>query len=91
MELEIKNQYERECYEALRKEGWFVSKKGWPDFLCIRGDDIILVEVKPKRSHRLKKHQYLVMTALTKAGLKCYRWTPEGFEKVTEKTPHISF
>jgi len=89
MELNIKNKAERECYESLRSDGWFVLKKGWPDFCCIKDGKLIVVEVKAKRGHRLKKCQYLVMDALTKQGVECYYWTPEGFEILSEKTPHI--
>ena len=32
-------------------KGWSVTKRGWPDYLCWRGDEVMCVEVKPE-SHR---------------------------------------
>ena len=85
-----KNQAEGQLYDLMNQDGWFVEKKGFPDFACYRNDEFILVEVKPKRGHRLKKAQYRLMTTLAKAGIKCYRWTPEdGFTLVTPSIEHL--
>ena len=32
-------------------KGWSVTKRGWPDYLCWSGDEVMCVEVKPE-SHR---------------------------------------
>ena len=29
-------------------KGWSVTKRGWPDYLCWRGDEVMCVEVKPE-------------------------------------------
>jgi hypothetical protein len=39
-------------------EGWSVTKRGWPDYLCWRGDEVIFVEVKPD-GQGLSTHQKL--------------------------------
>jgi hypothetical protein len=62
--------------------GWSVTKRGWPDFLCWKGHDVMCVEVK-QEGQDLSTHQKLVTQKLTALGLKCYRWTPvTGFVKL---------
>ena len=29
-----KNYTEGKCYDELEKEGWRLTKRGWPDFFC---------------------------------------------------------
>ena len=44
------NQNKREdkfANEAVRR-GWTVIKRGWPDFLCWQGEEVMFVEVKPE-------------------------------------------
>jgi hypothetical protein len=85
-----KNPSELECWNKLIADGWFVSKKGWPDFACFKDGKFAVVEVKPKRGHRLKRAQYRTMLALVKSGVKCYKWSPDsGFELITESTDHV--
>lgn len=73
-----KNAAEAECFDALTKEGWTLTKRGWPDFFCIRDGEICCVEVKPHKWHRLKRNQRTIMEHLASFGVKCYKWTPEG-------------
>lgn len=37
---------EQEVRKILQSEDWIVLRKGWPDFLCLRNDEVIAVEVK---------------------------------------------
>lgn len=53
------------------KSGYTVLKKGWPDFLIIRGPSVNGVEVK-SRHDRLKEHQIEMLRALDGACIKCY-------------------
>ena len=63
-------------------KGWSVTKRGWPDYLCWSGDEVMCVEVKPE-GQDLSPYQKLVMQKLTGLGLKCYRWSPvKGFVKL---------
>lgn len=76
MERIPKNKAERELYELLTGDGWKISKRGWPDFFCTKGDRVICVEVKPSRGRRLKREQLKVMRYLSSKGVACYRYTP---------------
>lgn len=40
------NNAERQAIERLESEGWTVYRKGWPDFLCVRDQELRLIEVK---------------------------------------------
>jgi len=83
-----KNPAELELYQLMTEQSWDVVRRGWPDFACFRGEELILVEVKPKRSHLLKRSQYRLMSALTQRGIKCYQWTPdEGFKPIVPTMP----
>lgn len=83
MKRQLRNVPERQCLESLAKEGWSITKRGWPDFFCLHPTKgIMAVEVKPKFTHPLKKSQQLVMRELSKFGVPCYRWDQEnGFTR----------
>ena len=84
-----KNKAESEFYNYTKSKGWDLTKRGWPDFFCWKDDKIICVEVKNHRSRRLKKHQTFIMRELSKRGISCYRWSPDGgFEKIDSETPY---
>jgi hypothetical protein len=71
-------------FEKATAAGWEVSKRGWPDFFCIRGDTVMVVEVKPDAAKGLKDQQRAVLEALARHGIECYVWRPEdGFERIT--------
>ena len=79
------NKAEAEFFSSMESEGWELTKKGWPDFACFKDGKLVLIEVKPKRSHRLKYWQHQIMFELVKHGIRCYRWSPDGgFEPVLE-------
>jgi hypothetical protein len=68
--------------EAASKMGWSVTKRGWPDYLCWRDDELVAVEVKPE-GHSPTVHQRLVADKLKRAGIKCFIWRPvSGFERM---------
>jgi len=82
------NPTELSLQEELTKQGWMVLRRGWPDFCCIRkgenGREVMLVEVKPCRSSRLKHEQREVLLAMTEQGVPSFRWSPDmGLERVT--------
>lgn len=72
------NTAERQCIEQLLQDGWEVTRRGWPDFVAFKDLRMIVVEVKPKRSRRLKRTQHRLMVQLAKRGIECYRWDPES-------------
>ena len=84
----LKNPAERQLYQELISQGWEVTKRGWPDFACFKGDSLALIEVKPDKWHRLKKRQQRLMTALANLGVKCFLWSPDsGFQPVPAIRP----
>ncbi|MCY1080311.1 VRR-NUC domain-containing protein [Archangium lansingense] len=57
--------------QALRLAGWTVEKlsdKGFPDLLCVRNGEVVLLEVKSKRG-RMKSAQVELHARLRAAGL----------------------
>jgi hypothetical protein len=75
-----KNKAEHLFAETARKEGWLVTKCGYPDFICYRRDQnfMILVEVKANRKQRLKKGQERFITFMSAHGVRCYKWSPDN-------------
>jgi len=74
---EYRNKPEKEFSEKARALGWKVTKQGYPDFICYRENEIILVEVKRTMHRRLRKGQHRFMNAMKRFGVKCYRWSPD--------------
>jgi len=72
-----KNKAETEFVNMAVKNGWEVTKRGWPDFVCYKGRQLVLVEVKKAKTSHLKRQQYRLMQALSKRGIECYKWTPD--------------
>ena len=80
------NPSEQLFWDVVVGKGWEVLKTGWPDFACWGPDgQFILVEVKPKRGHRLKGNQLKILRELSSHGISCFRWSPTGFEQITPK------
>lgn len=71
-----KNKAEQQCAEELRSLGWQVTKRGWPDFFCIKDGEIACVEVKPRPTCRMTTTQTLIMDKLKSHGIPCYLWMP---------------
>lgn len=62
--------------------GWAVIKRGFPDYICWQGNQVIFVEVKPEGDD-LSIYQQLVMQLLLGLGLQCFKWTPlKGLQKL---------
>ena len=74
----LKNPAERAFFQQFVAQGWYVTKRGWPDFACFKGDNLALVEVKRSSRRRLKKEQQLLIQALVKLRVKCFSWSPDG-------------
>ena len=73
-----KNEAENACFMELSALGWTATKRGWPDFFCVRNGEIMAVEVKPRKGHPLKANQAVIMGLLADHGIPCYLWTPDG-------------
>lgn len=76
--MRIRNRAESFFKIKADKNGWKYTKKGWPDFIAERNGEIIFVEVKKDKKHKLKKEQEFVAMVLTRLGGKVYKWTPNG-------------
>jgi hypothetical protein len=62
--------------------GWAVIKRGFPDYICWQGKQVIFVEVKPE-GDELSIYQQMVMQLLLSLGLECFKWTPlKGLQKL---------
>ena len=60
--------YENEVKKELEKDGWRVIDRGWPDFVCIKGDQIRFVEAKGPDAY-LKPAQKLMHQILAGLGI----------------------
>lgn len=87
-----RNEAEQKFAETARQNGWFVTKRGWPDFFCVHEDgSIMLVEVKPYEHSRPKLSQQRILDALGEAGVDVRVWNPQsGFAVRTEVYPSLS-
>ena len=78
------NESERQFIEQALKKGWIVTRKGWPDYLCVKTDpltkkeSLVLVEVKRSKKDKPRKEQLKVMRLLAAYGVPCYVWSPDG-------------
>jgi len=72
------NRHEAQCWREFEKKGWTVTKRGWPDLICYRGKELMVVEVKPRGDHPLKRQQGRILKALARNGVQSYRWAPDS-------------
>ena len=72
------NDAEDRFEKLARSNGWGVTKRGWPDFMCTLPDgELIAVEVKPRvksktRMKQLASDQVTCMDFLTAHGIRCF-------------------
>ena len=77
------NKAEAKLFDLMIEANWQLTKRGWPDFICRKDSRVVAIEVKTKRSHRLKEEQKETLLFLASLGVECYRWTSAfGFERV---------
>lgn len=89
------NREEAVFREWATSEGWSVTKRGWPDFICRRGPAVMCVEVKD--SDDLSSSQRATAGDLAAHGIPVYVWrapraTRPGrtLEPVTAPVPPLS-
>jgi hypothetical protein len=61
--------------EWARSQGWEVTKRGWPDFICRRSHELMCVEVKDGSDH-LSTWQQQTATDLATRGIPVHEWRP---------------
>lgn len=89
--LPPRNKSEAQLYTQLTGQGWDMTKQGWPDFACIKDGRLLLVEVKPSRSRRLKGRQQQLMELFASHGIDCFKWSPDGnFERIMPRLQVIT-
>ena len=71
-----RNVAEQAFVKQAKSEGWEVTKRGWPDFFCKKGDRVMCVEVKPEKKDGSRKalrvNQIHRMEWLQSLGVECY-------------------
>lgn len=79
-----KNDANGQFFDLLTDRGITPRKRGWPDFYFISDSgDLVVVEVKTRETHSLKKNQHNVLSLLAKSGIRCYLWSPDmGFTQI---------
>lgn len=84
------NETEGDFADLARRNGWEVTKRGWPDFLCFKDGELIAVEVKPRTvKGKLKlpsRYQVLTMQILEAHGIKCYLSDGKTLERFNAET-----
>lgn len=76
-QIRTTNHAEIQILMCLEDQGYTVIKKGWPDFIAIKGDEIRFIEVKPNKRYNLKIHQKYVADILAKYGIKVELKSPD--------------
>ena len=54
------------------KRGYTVTKKGWPDFICTKANEIMTVEVKPNKKQHPTNEQKFIIQFLCSLGIPTY-------------------
>jgi len=73
-----KNPAERKFSEVARNQGWKITKRGWPDFICFRDGEVMFVEVKKNNAQRFKTAQEIIHKILKEHGINVCRWSPDN-------------
>lgn len=53
----------------LEAQGYEVRKRGWPDLIAVRGNDVRFIEVKPLGKSEFKQSQKRMAQILSKIGI----------------------
>jgi hypothetical protein len=84
------NKAEAEFIRKATAFGWDVNRRGWPDYWCVKGDQLILVEIKTNHRDSLKKPQDAIMRRLRGYGVWVYHWNPTtGFKRLKEGSKDV--
>jgi hypothetical protein len=59
------SEFEKTVKNRMEELGWTVYNSGWPDFLCVKGDELRVIEVKSS-SDSFRGNQTKVLQALAK-------------------------
>jgi len=67
------NPREARAAEQLRKEGYEIIRRGWPDLLAYKDGKLRLIEIKDPQG-RLKSHQFRAAELLSTLGVDVEIW-----------------
>ena len=81
---------EAKVASTLENDGWEVLKRGWPDFIAIKGDTIRFLEVKRNDGDKLRPEQVRVSEILSRYGITVERVIPDYEPKPITNSTHIS-
>ena len=71
------NETEVEVCQFLEQSGYTVVKRGWPDFLAVKGDDVRFIEVKSSaKTVGLSPNQKKMAKILAKLGIQVELFHP---------------
>ena len=85
-----KNKAEAQCFDLLCKMGFLPTKRGYPDFMCIKNGELTFVEVKPNAETKLTPEQEIFMDTLEKHGFLCYVYRPGNLKKFKHEERSIT-
>lgn len=74
--------------EMFKAQGYEILRRGWPDFICIKGDEIKLIEAKGP-NFRLTKLQIRVQEILRKQGFEVETIRTDMDGNIVRNAPHI--
>lgn len=74
-----RNKLEIAAALQLEDNGYTVIRNGWPDFMAVKGDEVLFVEVKPDAEpSQFSEPQRIVLSTLRKLGLNVKLITPRA-------------
>jgi hypothetical protein len=82
-----RNKVQGAFWDKMTEDGWELTKKAWPDFLCMKDGKVILVTVKGSRGRKIKAMQRAAMLFFAKHGIDCFNVNQNVFEKITYNKP----
>ncbi|KKN07841.1 hypothetical protein LCGC14_1062940 [marine sediment metagenome] len=73
---------EQQFADKMVAEGWEVYHTGFPDFLCRKDGEVILVEVKRSSKEKLQDNQHLILNALNDSSPTAFVWSPDSLDLI---------
>jgi hypothetical protein len=75
-QVRTSNDAERAVVSHLIEAGYEVHRRGWPDLLVTKGDEVRFIEVKPATHRQLSPEQERVAQVLAALGINVELMTP---------------
>lgn len=75
--IRVPNKWEAQFVEEMLAQGWDIYRRGWPDFIAVKGKEIRFVEVKPPDGW-MSPHQIAIAKILSEFGIQVECWNGKG-------------